>query len=320
MVDFTINASTFGSFYQNVGNNGTDDNVVVNIGTGFSGAITVDSQQADFEIETLVINVPVGWSVVLTYGPELAGENPTYKAYSYNVVNDLGTVSGVMSIRANDISTGVPCFCRGTQIATPFGELPVESLKVGDLVNTIDHGIQKVRWIGAKIVSSLQLEQQQNLAPIRIRAGALGSNIPKHDLFVSPQHRILVRSRIVGRMFAGEKDVLVAAKHLVLVEGVDITCDLNEVEYFHIMFDHHEIIFANGVETESMYAGQEALRVFSVEAREEIFTLFPELADMNYEPAACRQFCDGHSGRKLAARHMKNGIDLLETGFVAQIG
>lgn len=197
------------------------------------------------------------------------------------------------------------CFVRGTMIATPRGEVRIEDLTADDLVITVDHGPQPIRWIGSSKVSASRLQAAENLRPIRIRAGALGANHPATDLTVSPQHRILVKSRIAEKMF-GEIEVLVAAKQLLQVEGVDIVNDMAEVEYFHMLFDRHEIVIANGAEAESLYTGPEALKSVTEEAREEIFALFPELMDRDYTPTAARVLVSGRQARKLAVRHIAN--------------
>src|SRR5690606_24870473 len=116
------------------------------------------------------------------------------------------------------------------------------------------------------------------LRPIRIRAGALGNGTPSSDLVLSPQHRVLVRSRIAQKMF-GATEVLVAARQLLLLDGIDIATDLTEVEYFHMLFDRHEVVISNGALTESLYTGAQALQAVGKAARDEIFTLFPQLGE-----------------------------------------
>lgn len=135
--------------------------------------------------------------------------------------------------------------------------------------------------------------------------GALGCGLPSTALVVSPQHRILVRSKIAQRIF-GAQEVLVAAKHLLEVEGIAVAEDVTEVTYFHFLCDRHEIVIANGALTESMYTGPEALKNVSSEAREEILMIFPELAEVNYEAMAARPLVKGRTARQLAFRHSKN--------------
>ncbi|MFN3259956.1 MAG: Hint domain-containing protein [Pikeienuella sp.] len=167
----------------------------------------------------------------------------------------------------------VVCFTAGTMIRTPGGERPVESLRPGDLVETLDNGPQPVRWAGRRLVPATG-----RFAPVRIRAGAFGA---RRDLVVSQQHRMLVSGPRAELMF-GEPEALAAAKHL--VDGGSVTLEEGGVvEYVHILFDRHEIVFAEGAAAESLHPGAAALAGIGAEGREEIFALFPELRD---HPAA----------------------------------
>lgn len=206
-----------------------------------------------------------------------------------------------------------PCFVRGTLIETEFGAIRVEELTEGTRVWTRDNGLQPIRWIGSRVLDAGTLERNDKLKPIRIRAGALGANMPSQDLLVSPQHRILVRSRIAQKMF-GTDEVLVAAKQLLQIEGIDVVASGEAVEYFHFLFDQHEIVLSNGAETESLYTGPEALRALGPAACEEIFTLFPELRNGGGTelPFAARHLATGRMGRKLAVRHIQNRRDLVQ--------
>ena len=202
---------------------------------------------------------------------------------------------------------GVPCFCRGTTILTERGEIAVEDLSVGDLVVTRDNGLQPIRWIGSRALDGAALAAAPKLNPIRIRAGALGQGLPRQDLLVSPQHRVLVRSTIAQRMF-GAAEVLVAARQLTAIEGIE-ELRVDTVEYFHILFDRHEIVLSNGAETESLYTGAEALKALGAPARDEIFALFPELRET---PApAARPFVPGAKARQMAERHQRNHKELV---------
>ncbi|KJS41260.1 MAG: hypothetical protein VR71_06125 [Roseovarius sp. BRH_c41] len=159
------------------------------------------------------------------------------------------------------------CFTPGARILTQWGERPVESLRLGDMVVTRDHGLQPVRWVGKRTVAGLG-----DFAPISVASSVMGG---RDALLVSPQHRLLFTGYQAELLF-GESEVLIAAKHM--VNGRDVTvspCD--EVTYIHVMFDRHEIIFADGLGTESFYAGDMALTAVDAAAREELFAIFPEL-------------------------------------------
>lgn len=150
-----------------------------------------------------------------------------------------------------------------------------------------------------------------HLRPVRIFAGALGKGLPVSDLLVCPQHRILVRSRIAARIFDAD-EVLVAATQLTAISGIDIAEDEKEVEYFHFLFDQHEIVYAEGAETESLYTGPEALNALSAAAVREIFEIFPELVTLDPKTPSppARRLIPGKLGRNLAKRHCNNQMPL----------
>ena len=223
---------------------------------------------------------------------------------TYQISNENGTTDTAF------VTVDVTCFARGTRIETPRGAVAVEDLRPGDLVLTRDRGAQPLRWVGSSRVDGGTLASTPRLRPIRIRAGALGQHAPAQDLLVSPQHRILVRSKIAQRMF-GAAEVLVAAKQLVLLDGIDVAEDLAEVEYFHLLFDRHEVVISNGAETESLYTGPQALRSVGPAARQEILDLFPQLLDEAFVVEAARPLSSGRMGRKLAMRQAQQGRALL---------
>ena len=123
----------------------------------------------------------------------------------------------------------------------------------------------------------------------------------------SPQHRILVNSKLVRRLH-GEDEVLVAAKHLLQIEGIDVVHDTDSVTYVHFLFYRHQNVESDGAETESLLTGPEALKIVDSAARIEILHLFPELASIDYDRLLdpVRSILSGRQGRKLANRHANN--------------
>lgn len=209
------------------------------------------------------------------------------------------------------LTTKAPCFTQGTMILSTAGPRAIETLRPGDLIPTRDHGARHIRWIGGGYLDPRQLDLQPNLRPILIRAGALGPGTPQQDLIVSPQHRILITSKIARRMF-DEDEILVAAKHLTTLPGIEAIHPENGVSYWHMLFDEHELVFSNGSWTESLFTGPQALKSITESARREIFALFPELARLDYRPCPVRRLLNGREGRKLAERHLKNGKPLAD--------
>lgn len=160
-----------------------------------------------------------------------------------------------------------PCFTKGTLIETDTGPMPIETLKVGDLVRTLDHGLQPIRWIGSRTVPGTGA-----MAPVTIEAGALGNY---RRLQVSQQHRMLL-SDWRSEIYFGDGQVLVAAKHLANERSIRITPQ-PEVTYLHLIFDLHEVIFAEGIGSESLHVAAESINTLGPAAFAEIATLFPEL-------------------------------------------
>lgn len=201
-----------------------------------------------------------------------------------DVVLDLGggqtlTFEGVTD--ADELTfenTNVVCFARGTMIRTPCGETRIEELEVGDRVITRDHRRQRIRWHGVRTV-----EATGDMAPIVLKTGAVGN---RRDLVVSPLHRIMLTG-MRAMVHCGAPEVLVTAKHLVNGDTV-FQREGGEVEYHHILFDEHEIIYANGAPAESLHPGKDNLDGFGAESREELLKIFPELRKdaMSYGPSA----------------------------------
>lgn len=204
---------------------------------------------------------------------------------------------------------GAVCFARGTLITTPDGPVPIEDLIAGTMVET-RNGPQPIRWIGARHYDADALAANDRLHPVRIRQGSLGLNLPRRDLLVSRQHRMLVSSPIAERMY-GTRDALVAAIRLTDMPGIDIDPIAAGVEYFHILFDDHQVILAEGAPSESLYTGPQALRTLEPEMQEEIATIFPQFAEDAPLPEPACVVPSRKSQKRLIMRHRKNGHDLL---------
>jgi hypothetical protein len=205
--------------------------------------------------------------------------------------------NGNITRQANfsEIENVIVCFTPGTAIATPTGEVAVETLKVGDKVFTRDNGIQEIRWIGGRTLSPAELEETPVWQPVLVRAGSLGPNLPEVDLLLSPNHRLLMSGERTMLHF-GETEVLAAAKHLTNIDGVDRVEIAGNLTYIHLMFDNHEVLLSNGAWTESFQPGDYTLNGVGAAQRKEILSLFPELSE--------QEALDGYgAARKTLKRH-----------------
>ena len=181
----------------------------------------------------------------------------------------------VGSATFTNIEEIIPCFTPGTLIATPRGEVPVESLRPGDHVITRDNGLREIAWTGSKTLDHLALQANPHLQPVLIRQGSLGNGLPERDMMVSPNHRMLVANDRTALYF-DEHEVLVAAKHLIGARGV-MALQSAGTTYIHFMCSRHEVVLANGAWTETFQPGDYTLKGMGNAQRNEIFELFPEL-------------------------------------------
>ena len=207
--------------------------------------------------------------------------------FTYTATDGSNSDTGLVNV------TSVPCFTAGTRIRTPYGAVPVEMLSPGDLVSTRDDGPQPLRWIGSRTVAA-----EGKLAPVLIRAGSFGSH---RDLLVSPHHRVLLRGAQAELLF-GEAEVFAAAGDLVNGRSV-VQQPGGEVTYVHMLFDRHQVVWSEGLETESFLPGPQISGIMEQNTLQEICTLFPELdpeTGDGYSPAA-RPALKGFEGQLLAA-------------------
>lgn len=215
--------------------------------------------------------------------------------------------SDIAHVRYADMAV---CFTDDAMIATPYGEVPVAQLKAGDLILTQDCGPVPIRWIGSELISPERLRRSDKLRPIHIKAGALGGDVPAQPITLSRQHRVLLRSAVVQRM-CGEDEVFVAAKDLLDVEGVSVVKDCKAVTYYHIACDRHEVVIANGMPTETLLFGKEALKALPFDQRAELEQIFPDLFSFDQCPAPARAILRGSKLRNLIKRHQRNRKDLV---------
>tara|TARA_R110002124_G_scaffold42410_2_gene130513 strand:+ start:69 stop:3326 length:3258 start_codon:yes stop_codon:yes gene_type:complete len=224
---------------------------------------------------------------------DLTGSDVAFITYTSDDREDgIITFRDDTTAQFEDIEAVVPCFTPGTLIATPKGEVPVESLEVGDRVITRDNGIQVIRWTGKRKIAAAELSENSALRAVLVRKGALGHGLPERDMIVSPQHRVLIANDET-MLYFDEREVLVAAKHLVGRPGVE-RMDAVDVTYIHVMFDNHEVILSDGAWTESFQPGDHSLKGLGKAQREEIFAIFPELRER-----------EGREGYSAARRMLK---------------
>lgn len=254
------------AFQETGGPQTLTDPVTVN-GTTFSAGSVVElefsvSATDEFGVVSELFYVRIGG---VNVGITAAEPTPTGTAFTLGASN------------AGDATpyATLPCFTAGTLIDTETGSTPIEDLAVGDLVRTMDHGLQPIRWIGQRRLEISELMANPALRPVEIAAGVLDNSRP---LVVSPQHRMCL-SGWQAELLYGEPVVLVPAKALLSDDRVCVVPATRAVTYIHLLFDTHEVIFAEGAASESFHPGEMGVAGFSDAQRDELQAIFGNITE-----------------------------------------
>ncbi|UWQ42098.1 Hint domain-containing protein [Leisingera aquaemixtae] len=188
-----------------------------------------------------------------------------------------GVAPAQLSTAPQLYSAGIPCFTPNVLLATRRGAVPAGQIQVGDMLQTADNGFQPVIWTGKRTLSPAELALRPHLRPYCVRPGGLLR--PERPMLLSPQHRLLTGPQAFDRETPfGE--CFLSAK---LLAEIDPNCSRqpvadSPVTYVHLMTERHEVIFAEGIATETFWPGPEAMRGLCAADKRELFSLFPELA------------------------------------------
>lgn len=203
------------------------------------------------------------------------------------------------------------CFAAGTLIATPRGQVPVERLRPGHRVRTLDNGAGEILWAGSKTQPGTGAA-----APVVFRPGAIGND---RTLALSPQHRVLLTSPL-AELWHGTPEVWAPAK--ALADGARIRfAPRDRITYHHLLLAEHQVIFANGAPTESLYLGDVARGLLGARQAAEIARLAPA-AGLHHPPdqaQGCRPIVSVREAQALARclGTPGNGSDGSATGRAA---
>lgn len=245
-------------------------------GTGNGQDTTIDAPDQGFIVtdghqsfSVTVIDVPDTGARLLMFVDEIPPPNADLWVVRLQV-DRTAQAAGARS------AGGVICFTPGTDIRTADGPRLIEDLRPGDRLQTKDNGMQEILWVGSRRMTGARLHAMPHLRPIRFRAGAMGAGRPDRELLVSPQHRMLVKGAAAQALFNVD-EVLVAAEDLLNDLSIMVDHTLREVTYVHVLLERHQVIWANGLETESFHPSNTALDTVAPDQRAGLLSLLPGL-------------------------------------------
>ena len=185
--------------------------------------------------------------------------------------------TSAISVVSPNFNPPPTCFLAGTILQTAHGARQVETLEIGDEIMTAEGRLAKVVWVSSSL-HEWSVDADGSDKPIVFRAAACDELTPSEDLIVSPQHHVLIAGPVVSKLF-GADEVLAPAKGLTALPGVRVMEGKRAAEYYHVMLDHHEVIMAHGVPTESFYPGPTAIRMLTPAQRASLYAVVPALKD-----------------------------------------
>jgi Hint domain-containing protein len=231
----------------------------------------------------------------------IPAETPQTHRFSFAVLSDDGSAhrfehEAPRELYLEDICA---CFGRGTLIATEGGQSAVEDLQPGDRIKTRDGGMQTLRWISTCTLPHPESGQAGEDIAIRIKADALGELRPMQDLVVSARFRLLTNHPSCAALF-GSPETLAPAVDLLDGESILSVRPARDLEFFNLLFDEHQIIEANGLETESYHPGNFGVAVMSLEMQSHLRRIFPHLSgDLNQFGRTARPILKGFEAEAL---------------------
>ncbi len=196
------------------------------------------------------------------------------------------------------------CFCENTDILTPNGYKKVETLKAGDLVLTDAGNAVPIIWVGQSRTSVEDMLRDPTRTPVCIPAHSVSSGVPHADLYVSAAHRVVLQS-FWTEFYFGEPKVLVAAKHLLGTAAKNGPPD-QDVTYFHILLERHDVLISNGLPTESFQPSWRSFRGISAPMRRSLAdTVPPKLLQSFFKRPDAMRTLKAHEAKALVQRMLQ---------------
>jgi Hint domain len=226
---------------------------------------------------------------------------------------DDGSATATASVQA---FVGIACYCAGTLILADHGEVAVETLQIGDRVITASGVARPIKWIGKRSYGGRFIMGRKDILPICFKTGSLGDGVPKRDLWISPHHAMYLQG------------VLIEARDLVNELTVTQAEQVDEVEYFHIELESHDVIVAEGALSET-FVDDDSRSMFN--NAHEYKGLYPDAAVAEarycaprvrdgYQIEAVRRAIDARAGRRasrVSAPTLRGNIDVMGAGRIA---
>src|SRR5262245_61012235 len=162
-------------------------------------------------------------------------EGSHLKDYTYTITGGTGKYQG---------ATGGGTYIYENLTDTLSGGTYKETIQlIGDHVYTLSGESKPSKWIGhQRFTRNAGSAWPKSVLPVRVSRFALDEQTPQRDLYVSPNHALLLDGVLIPAIYLVNGTSIVQA----MPEGVE------EIDYFHIELETHEIVFAEGAAAETL--------------------------------------------------------------------
>jgi hypothetical protein len=208
-----------------------------------SGDIATDGTAAYFSIDGGKTNLDT-FNNYLANGGDAGDWSTAVPADSYDAFSSMGVANTVSATDLTEMDVlgytlAASCYAAGTRILTVQGEVRIEDLPVGDMVQARFAGLTPIKWIGHRRIDCRRHPDPHQVWPVRIVAGAFGPDQPCRDLFLSPDHAVAIDGALVPIRL--------------LINGASVRQEtaVTRVHYFHIELARHDLLVADGLAAES---------------------------------------------------------------------
>jgi hypothetical protein len=280
------------------GDTGTAD--LANNGAGVAGSFTyIGAVEVDGNYVGILIEIGSSYYLADVFEGGLAGATNIKTTDTLTIQTGVGW--DLQNNRPMDGPASPACFLAGTAVRTPSGDVPVESLEIGDPITLSDGRTAPVRWLGVHTVS-MAFADKLRFLPIRIKAHALGDNLPRRDLLLSSDHALLVDGVLI------QAGALVNDTGIVREHQVPAT-----FRYFHVEVADHALLLAENVPAETFVDNVDRMAFDNWAEHQALYPDAPAITEIEYHRARARRQVPPATRARLSAR----GAALYGSGSVA---
>lgn len=162
-------------------------------------------------------------------------------------------------------------------LRTPCGPRRADAIRAGDLIVTRNNGLQPIRAVWKRTLTSADMKAGSGRAPVRLKPRAIGPMMPTRDLLVAYDHRIVVPGYRLSDTDDRQSCLMPAGELCDASEQVWNDRNTAGIDLYTFVFDSHQLFCASGLPVESFLPNAATIPALAAKLRQELVALFPVL-------------------------------------------